>query len=171
MTSALTGPSRAQTRPETLTRARTRTMATLDATERRCAPSPHASPHSAHAPVASPRYPLPPRQPHWLARALSPSPRTTTIRHGRQGAKTMTSAIGPRFHHHHALQLRHDVACTRASAPVPLRPPTVVTMIDRTMPRCPPSPAIKADLPVLNSPHQSCSPPSSQAPRLLALLD
>jgi hypothetical protein len=87
--------------------ARTRTMASLDATERRHAPSPHASPRSPHAHVDSPRSPLPPGHRHWLARALSPSPWTTTIRHGHRNARTVTIATDPH-------SLRHQAPCTRA---------------------------------------------------------
>ncbi|KAK1628987.1 hypothetical protein QYE76_003302 [Lolium multiflorum] len=34
------------------------------------------------------------------------------ICHGRQGARTMTSATGPRFHRNHVLRHRQDIACT-----------------------------------------------------------
>jgi hypothetical protein len=128
------------------------------------ASSPQTTSRLLLSPTCSPRHQQPPRHRHWLARALSPSPRTTTIRHGHRNARTVTIATGPHFLRHQVPRTRLEVADPSASSPVPRNHRSAIVIDDRLRTPRPRPPAIKGGRPCLNTPHHLAPLP------LLALL-
>jgi hypothetical protein len=87
-----------------------RTSRTTGAPVRLLDPSPQTTSRPLLAPTCSPGSQLPSGHRHWLARALSPSPWTTTVRQYRASAShRLTRSVLP-CPRHDALQHRHHIA-------------------------------------------------------------
>jgi hypothetical protein len=140
-------------------------MASLDATERRPAPSPHSSPRSPHAHVDSPRSPLPHGHRQLAADALQTTPTTTTVRHRAQVHGDDADAPVLHFQRQEACRVRGDIANTAEPSPMTLAHRSHPNTVDLPRTPRPRPPAIKGGRPCLNFPHHLAPLP------LLNLLD
>jgi hypothetical protein len=155
---------RAQTRPETPMRDRTRMVTPRSAPEPHLAPSPHTPPRSLLSPTCSPWTLQPPRQRHLAAGTLYVTPPSTTCAGTRDRDRTRSSSFLPLFHRLQAPRRRRDVAEPGASSPVPRNHRNAIVIDDRLRTPRPRPPAIKGGRPCLNTPHHLAPLP------LLALL-
>ena len=120
--------------------------------ERRVTPSAPTTPRHQRPRVASPQHQDATRHHHELAHALSPSPRTTTFRHGPRNARTVTIATDPHFLRRQVPRTRLEVADPSASAPVPRNHRRAIVIDDQLRTPRPRPPAIKGGRPCLNTP-------------------
>jgi hypothetical protein len=121
-------------------RASARTSTVTGAPVRLLDPSPQTTSRPLLSPTCSPGSQLPPGHRHWLARALSPSSRTTTVRQYRASASPrVTRSVLP-CPRHDALQHRHNVSYRTPPFLAPSSPWTDELVDDLPAPSAKPRP-------------------------------
>jgi hypothetical protein len=151
-------------RPETSTRARTCTLATLDATGRRPAPSPHSPPRSTHAHVDSPRSPQPHGHRQLAADELQTTPTTPTVRHHARVHGDDADAPVLHFQRQDACRVRGDIANTSEPSPMTLAHRSHPHTVDLPRTPRPRPPAIKGGRPCLKFSHHLAPLPPLNLP-------
>jgi hypothetical protein len=141
--------------PKTPRRARTHTDTSLDAPEHHFAPLRQPSLRSLLSHAHSARHQQPPRQPHLPARALSPTPSSTSAATVPRGRRRRPHALVHHFQRHDARRARHDLRNSHASLRCPFAAQNIVAIDDLTMSCRSTSPAIKGGHPCSFPSHQS----------------